>query len=299
MTAVTRVCTIAFYNAKGGVGATSLVFHLAWMFAELGVKTLAVDCDPQSGLTEAFLDENTRETILSEPQAKTLARLLAPQPATPHGDVTLNDRLKLLPGDLDLATVEVASLDVVIQQEAQRLGVELVLLDLAPNLGDLHRAALLASDYAIVPVRPARDAIQGMRLALREIRSVGQAHAHDIYPIGYVLLQEPRRLDRESTAAVWLRALPNAFRLEAYRGDWWPDGILSRARTADDGSHCLATLRHHPGLTSTALEQHKPIFTLTASDGAVGAYAKTVADTYAAYKTLASEIANRMEFSLT
>ncbi len=33
--------TIAFFNNKGGVGKTSLVYHLAWMYAELG---LSVDC---------------------------------------------------------------------------------------------------------------------------------------------------------------------------------------------------------------------------------------------------------------
>ena len=28
--------TLAFFNNKGGVGKTSLTFHLTWMFAELG-----------------------------------------------------------------------------------------------------------------------------------------------------------------------------------------------------------------------------------------------------------------------
>ncbi len=28
--------SIAFFNNKGGVGKTSLVYHCAWMFAELG-----------------------------------------------------------------------------------------------------------------------------------------------------------------------------------------------------------------------------------------------------------------------
>ena len=49
--------TIAFFNNKGGVGKTSLVYHLAWMFADHGIKTLAVDLDPQANLTAMFLDE--------------------------------------------------------------------------------------------------------------------------------------------------------------------------------------------------------------------------------------------------
>lgn len=39
--------TIAFFNSKGGVGKTALVYHLALMYAELGVSVVAVDLDPQ------------------------------------------------------------------------------------------------------------------------------------------------------------------------------------------------------------------------------------------------------------
>ena len=40
--------TIAFFNNKGGVGKTSLVFHLAWMFSELDYRVVAADFDPQA-----------------------------------------------------------------------------------------------------------------------------------------------------------------------------------------------------------------------------------------------------------
>ena len=38
--------TIAFFNNKGGVGKTSLVYHVAWMLAEHGVRVVAADLDP-------------------------------------------------------------------------------------------------------------------------------------------------------------------------------------------------------------------------------------------------------------
>jgi hypothetical protein len=40
--------TIAFFNNKGGVGQTSLVYHLAWMYADLGLPVIAANLDPQS-----------------------------------------------------------------------------------------------------------------------------------------------------------------------------------------------------------------------------------------------------------
>lgn len=43
--------TIAFINNKGGVGKTTLVYHVAWMLAGLGETVLAVDLDPWPNLT--------------------------------------------------------------------------------------------------------------------------------------------------------------------------------------------------------------------------------------------------------
>lgn len=43
--------SIAVFNNKGGVGKTTLTYHLGCALAELGHKTLLVDLDPQSNLT--------------------------------------------------------------------------------------------------------------------------------------------------------------------------------------------------------------------------------------------------------
>lgn len=49
--------TIAFFNNKGGVGKTSLVYHLAWMYADLGLSVVAADLDPQANLTSMLLKQ--------------------------------------------------------------------------------------------------------------------------------------------------------------------------------------------------------------------------------------------------
>ncbi len=47
---VAAMTAVAFFNNKGGVGKTSLVYHLAWMCADLGVCVVAADLDPQANL---------------------------------------------------------------------------------------------------------------------------------------------------------------------------------------------------------------------------------------------------------
>ena len=53
-----NVPVLTFFNNKGGVGKTSLVYHLSWMYTRLRKRIVAVDLDPQANLTAAFLDES-------------------------------------------------------------------------------------------------------------------------------------------------------------------------------------------------------------------------------------------------
>lgn len=57
------VPVVAFFNNKGGVGKTSLVYHLAWMYADLGVRVVAADFDPQANLTAMFCEEEDLERL--------------------------------------------------------------------------------------------------------------------------------------------------------------------------------------------------------------------------------------------
>ena len=58
--------TLVFFNNKGGVGQTSLVYHLAWMYQHLGLRVIAADLDPQSNLTSMFLPEDRLEEVWPE-----------------------------------------------------------------------------------------------------------------------------------------------------------------------------------------------------------------------------------------
>lgn len=42
---------VSIFNNKGGVGKSTLSFHLAHALSEMGIKTLMIDLDPQSNLT--------------------------------------------------------------------------------------------------------------------------------------------------------------------------------------------------------------------------------------------------------
>nr|MBA3923390.1 ParA family protein [Nostocaceae cyanobacterium] len=62
--------TIAFFNSKAGVGKTSLVYHLAWMYSDLGYQVVAADLDPQANLSMFFLNEDRLQEIWLEEQPR-------------------------------------------------------------------------------------------------------------------------------------------------------------------------------------------------------------------------------------
>jgi chromosome partitioning protein len=45
---------LGFYNNKGGVGKTTSVINLAYLYAKTGMKTLVIDCDTQRNAHNFF-----------------------------------------------------------------------------------------------------------------------------------------------------------------------------------------------------------------------------------------------------
>ena len=189
------VPVLTFFNNKGGVGKTSLVFHLAWMFAEIGKRVVAIDLDPQANLTSAFLAEDVLEELwdpLGEtPPGCTIYECI--RPLTKVGDIrepvtqAVHPRLHLVPGDLALAGFEdqlsgawieamgsnqnnlfrpfrlLTSFWQVGQMAAKQLGADLILADVGPNLGAINRSALIGSDHVVIPLAADLFSLQGLR----------------------------------------------------------------------------------------------------------------------------------------
>lgn len=303
--------TLALFNNKGGVGKTTLVYHLGHMLARMDERVLMVDLDPQSNLTAMCLLEDDLEALWSEDSkaARTIADGFEPL-RRGIGDIksvrriALNDTLALLPGSLRLSLVEdllaqswphamdgqeaafrkLSAFHRIIKEAARGFRATLVLIDVGPNLGAINRVALLSADHVISPLAPDLFSIQGLRNlgpTLKRWREQWQKR----------LAQRPDDLDLPTgtMAPLGYFIMQAGMRLDrptkayhrwvkriptVYNNQMQPDVALPDIEQVDrDDPACLGVVRHYHSLMAFAHDARKPIFDLRAGDGALGSHA--------------------------
>ena len=322
--------TIAFFNNKGGVGKTTLVYHLAWMYAELGFSALAVDLDPQANLSSICLDEDRLERLWPEgDHPGSILGAVSPilrglgdirKPHVEHLDANLG----LIVGDLGLSSFEAklsaawpACLDRdesafrtesafhrTILDAAEQRNADLALIDVGPNLGAINRAAIIAADFVVLPLAPDLFSLQALRNVgptLREWRGAWRDRLQR-RPDDPALSLPPAEIE-PAGYVVMQHAVRVGRPVQAYQ-KWIKripnvyrrealDRPVDGAPSTGDDAECLATLKHHRSLMAMAYEARKPMFHLRAADGALGGHIHAVQDCYADFKALAVSIAGR------
>lgn len=319
--------TIAFFNNKGGVGKTSLVYHLAWMYASRGVAVLAVDFDPQANLSAMFLDDDRLAALWDDGQRSTVFDSLQPLMArtgdilSPHVE-RLHEKLGLISGNLALSRFEdllsenwpkcldgqeaafrvITAFHRIVGDAARQISAELVLIDVGPNLGAINRSALLAAEQVVVPLAPDLFSLQGLKNlgpTLREWRK-GWKKRLDELPAG-AGISAPGGEMQPAGYVVMQHGIRDSRPVIAYRR--WLDRIPKVYRESvlgttatnfpapDQDPYNLALLKHYRSLMPMAMDARKPMFFLKPADGAIGSHVEAVKACYDDFLKLAKRIA--------
>lgn len=322
--------TLTFFNHKAGVGKTSLVYHLAWMFAELRTNVLVADLDPQSSLTASFLEGWQLEDLWTPGSAQPSILSLVQPLLDRIGDIRepqvlpIHQRIGLIPGELGLSLFEdrlatawgecldddpdnaaeafraTTAFHRILEQAARKQSAELVLIDVGPHLGAINRAALVASDNVVIPLVADLFSLQGLRNlgpTLRAWRN-GWQERKQKKPSGADSL--PSGEMRPSGYLVMPPSLRDNSPVLAYRR-WLaciPEvyreevlGLPDGRNVATPDPDLLALLRNYRSLSLLAQESRKPMFLLRAADGAIGGHGMAVVECYKLFESLARRIA--------
>ena len=188
------------------------------------------------------------------------------------------------------------------QRAASAVEADVVLVDVGPNLGAINRAALLMSDWVIVPLAADLFSLQGLRNLGPTLRDWRRNWSENAYPrvppgvdaprgvmraAGYVVLQHAVRLDRPVLAYDrWLRRIPAEFH-ESVLGE------TGATPPADQDPYRLASLRNYRSLMPLAQDARKPMFDLRPADGALGSTARFVQNCEREFRQLARVVLHR------
>ena len=327
--------TITFFNNKGGVGKTSLVYHLSWMLAELEYRVIVADLDPQGNLSSMFLNENRLEELWKGKNGCTINRDIAPL-FDGTGDINrepyiekIGEGIGLLTGDLALSHREdqlseewpkcldgkeqrpfrvMTAFSRLIDSAARSSGADIALIDVGPNLGAINRAALIATDHVVIPLAPDLFSLQGLKNVGPTLKDWRDGWRKRIE-------EKPAELDITMPSGkmtpVGYVIMRHSVRLsrpvQAYNrwiekvpGTYKESIEITDKKSADEISkkYGLAHLKDYRSLMPIAQEARKPMFMLKPADGAIGAQQHAVTECYRDFKALAEKILTVCEIGI-
>ena len=294
------------------------------MFAELGYKVLAADLDPQSNLSSLFLDIDRLAETLEDDSGLTILDAITP---IAEGEgykgvhvEKVTDKIGLIIGNLSLSLYEdkfsdawlkcldgdvyafkvISAFKTILEDAAKKIGADILLIDVGPNLGAINRTALLSVDTIIIPVASDLFSLQGIKNLGKTLvnwragwdkrkAAYTKNNTEDIpqdiaTPKGYIVMQYTAKEKRPVKA--YLRF---ADRIPKVYSKYVLDNH-STANRVDNDSNCLGLLKHYHSLAPMSMEANKPIFLLKPSDGAIGAHVQAVKRAYQDFRTLTKKI---------
>jgi chromosome partitioning protein len=155
--------TIAVLSQKGGTGKTTTVRTLTDVLRRSGVRTLAIDLDPQGNLSDYF--------DLPTDVEPTIADVLSGR-----SDATEAIHEHIIPANLSLAEAELMlggkmGRELTLRRALAQAGeeYEVILIDCPPSLGLLTVNALVAADHALITAEAQYFALQGVEQAMEVV----------------------------------------------------------------------------------------------------------------------------------
>ncbi|WP_222124030.1 ParA family protein [Bacillus toyonensis] len=196
---------ISFINMKGGVGKTTLCIGVGEFLANyMDKKVLFIDVDPQFNTTQSLLNFfNLEDKYLEEYRhTMTIKKLfetpttISEKPKLPEPKeviLNLNENIDLIPGTINLIFDEnkkdggkTRRLRKFINDYDLKNVYDFIFIDCPPTISFYTDAALIASDFYLVPNRVDRYSILGIQLLKQVIDRLVFDEELSIKPLGIV-----------------------------------------------------------------------------------------------------------------
>jgi chromosome partitioning protein len=226
--------TIAVLSQKGGTGKTTSVRTLTDVLRRSGLRTLAVDLDPQGNLSDYFdLPTDVEPTIADVLSGRAKAAEAI------HEDI--------IPANLSLAEAELMlggkmGRELTLRRALAKLGdgYEVILIDCPPSLGLLTINALVAADYALITAEAQYFALQGVEQAIEVVELARDSLNPELELVGIALNLADMRTVHSREALTSLK--------ERFGEKVFDTVIRSSIAYAESAERAKSILDHRPDL---------------------------------------------------
>jgi chromosome partitioning protein len=247
--------TIAVLSQKGGTGKTTTVRTLTDVLRRSGVRTLAVDLDPQGNLSDYFdVPPDAEPTI-----ADVLAGRAKASEAI-HEDI--------IPANLSLAEAELMlggkmGRELTLRRALAEMAAdyEVILIDCPPSLGLLTVNALVAADRALITAEAQYFALQGVEQAIEVVELARDSLNPQLTLLGVLLNLADMRTVHSREALASLK--------ERFGEQVFDSVIRTSIAYAESAERARSILDHRPDLGADYLALAAEL--LTRLDGLNGA----------------------------
>jgi len=199
-----RVFTIC--NHKGGTGKTTTVIHIAAAMGLSGHRTLVIDLDPQGFLTRTMgVDPKEHEdTALSLFGSDANLGALRTVSMSGFDLLPSSNRLTREMRELNKPT-DVLWIREAIESQADKLSYDAILFDTAAAVTVYSLNALVASQYAVIPVLPEYQSVVGAEQTYQTVSMVRKQLNPDLYPSMFLFTQVDERKRLHSAYRSYMR----------------------------------------------------------------------------------------------
>lgn len=179
--------TITVSNQKGGVGKTTIAFHLGRFLFDKGKKVLLIDTDSQAALT--------LHSQISPISLKYHLYHLLRNSVPPEQVIIKRRFFDLIPASIELSIAEIELiseisrekiLKEIIEKILKKNEYDFVIIDSPPHSGLLTLNSLVASDGVIIPVDTRFLGLRGLKISLELIEKVKMRANPNLEVIGIV-----------------------------------------------------------------------------------------------------------------
>jgi chromosome partitioning protein len=226
--------TIAVLSQKGGTGKTTTVRTLTDVLRRSGVRTLAIDLDPQGNLSDYFdLPTDVEPTIADVLSGRSSAAEAI------HQDI--------IPANLSLAEAELMlggkmGRELTLRRALGDLGerYDVILIDCPPSLGLLTVNALVAADRALITAEAQYFALQGVEQAIEVVELARESLNPPLAVLGILLNLADMRTVHSREALASLK--------ERFGEDVFDSVIRTSIAYAESAERARSILDHRPDL---------------------------------------------------